>query len=194
MTVRRNISGLVLLSLSILLLALTPGSAQAAVTCEASMTDLNFGAVDPLSGDTAATATLNWSCTNDSPVFGANIRICFSIGAGSNGSGQTRPRQISGSNSPLQFQLYKDASGSQAWGSVHASATTQPLEEAFSLPVAWFWNPRPKSGSATLYGKIPGNQPGVAAGNYHSLFSGAEAMISFNYTETIFGTGFPSSS
>lgn len=174
---------------------LAPSAAHATVSCTASMTNLAFGTYDPQAGATNVTATLTWSCSNNNVWAGANVAVCFSIGSGAGGTGQTNPRQIAGGpGSPLLFQLYRDSGHSLIWGSVNTPATPNPVQQNFSIPLAFFGNIESHSGTETLYGVVPGNQTGVTAATYSSLFSGANAMISLQYTETFLGTGTPPAS
>lgn len=171
---------------------LAPGTAHADVSCTANMTNLAFGTYDPQAGTTNVTATLTWSCSNNNGWAGANVSVCFNIGSGAGGAGQTNPRQIAGgTGSPLLFQLYRDSGHSLIWGSVNTPATPNPVQRSFSIPLAFFGNIESHSGTETLYGTVPGNQTGVTAAMYSSLFSGTNAMITFQYTETFLGTATP---
>jgi spore coat protein U-like protein len=172
-----------------------PNTASATVTCSATMGNLTFGSFDPQTGATPVSAKLNWTCRNDNSWAGANVNVCFSIGAGSAGAGQTNPRQIVGGiGNPLKFQLYRDTNYLQIWGSVLTPATPDPVRRTFSIPLAFFGAVQSHSDTETLYGTIAGNQTGVTAGTYTSQFNAAEARISFNYNETFLGTGTPPSS
>lgn len=165
---------------------LVPRNAEAAVTCTAKIgppASLNFGNYDPQSATAPQpTATLTWSCTNNTFLVGAAVNVCFSIGAGTAGGGQTNPRQMSGSGSPLQFQIYKDGGHSQVWGSV---ATNNAVPMTLNIP----WLAGTVQGvPIPLYGLMPVGQSGVSAGLYSSSFSGTDAKISFQYNEALFST------
>lgn len=168
-------------------------SAQAVVTCSASMTNLNFGNFDPLLGGSNATATVNWQCTNDNVFLEANVTLCLSIGSGED-STATQPRTMNdGTGDPLEFQLYRDAGQSQIWGSVTTSATPDPVQHSMRLGLGSLGS-KTVSGSDTLYGVLAAGQNGVTPGTYSSQFTGGHAMLSFQFVENSAGQGTPPAS
>lgn len=152
--------------------------AQAAdINCSAEMDELNFGPIDPISGsDVTSTATIHWKCTARGFLSSAKIRMCLSIGTGTNGGSQIHPRQVKGDGSSLEYQLYRDATHSQVLGS--ANGRGNPIEMKILIGGI---TPRGKTkeGDITVYGLLPAGQTGVTPGEYTSAFAGANAMVSF---------------
>src|ERR1044072_8160964 len=74
--------------------AIAPTRAGAqSITCSATMTNVAFGSVNPLSSQTDANATLNYSCTNSSTIATRYATVCFSIRDGGQGGGHAHPRR-----------------------------------------------------------------------------------------------------
>ncbi|QOY92694.1 spore coat U domain-containing protein [Massilia sp. UMI-21] len=102
---------------------LLAGASARADTCEASMTDISFGSINPIaSGDVHASGTLTVTCTwtvlNLQPplLLLPSVNVCVNLGAGSGGGGI--PRYLSNGSQRLAFNLYTGASYSDAsvWG------------------------------------------------------------------------------
>lgn len=171
----RLFSLLILLAGSVLL----PRTAHAVdpVVCTASVSQINFGTVDPsTAGNTDVNSTLTWSCHNNTSnqYFGT---ICFNIGNGPSGLDASNDRQIQGSGGSLGFQIYSDASRTQVWGSVTSSPYSQPVTQTF-----WI-DKKNKSGGTVgntipVYGRLMGNQPAVTAGTYTTTISPPDVRIS----------------
>jgi spore coat protein U-like protein len=164
------------LALPLLLLACTEAGAQ--ITCDADMSDLAFGAVDPQSSQTDATANFSYTCRNGSFFLTYSARVCFSIGDGAQGAGQTNPRQMQdGAGDVLTFQLYQNASRSLVWGSDFFGVFSTPLEQTVTLSAG-----RSVTRTATLYGRVTANQTGAIPGSYLDSFSGGHTAITINDT------------
>ena len=86
-----------------------PRGAQAqSITCSATMTNVSFGSVNPLSSQTDANAMLSYSCQNSANST-RYATVCFSIGDGVQGGGAANPRRMqNGAGDPLMFQLWHD--------------------------------------------------------------------------------------
>ena len=128
-------------------------SAQAQVLCSASsMTPLKFGNVDPLSSQTDASATFSMVCRNDEAATRA-ATVCLSIG---------QPRQMINGSNQLNFQLYKDASRTETWGSQFAGALPSALQ--FNITLG------PGASNIlvekTLYGRVLPGQTAAVPGSY----------------------------
>jgi spore coat protein U-like protein len=148
------------------------GSAMAQ-SCSFSVTDINFGNVDTLSGAPSnTTATVNISC-NGGPI-GANFRICLNINAGSGGetSGIRQMRNIA--NAPLDHNFYQDAARVTPWGSREQPALGAPVALTLTAPILGS-----ASTTETIYGRVLGSQRSASTGLYTSTFSGAQT--SFNW-------------
>lgn len=93
--------------------------ANAAITCTASNTTINFGAFDVLSGATlSGSGTMRVTCVN---VGAPTTRVTYNI------SLATSPaRQMAPPSGPdrLTYQLYLDAGQSQVWGDGTAGTFT----------------------------------------------------------------------
>lgn len=147
--------------LALLLLSAAP--AQAAITCTASITSLNFGTVDPLANQTTATATLSYRCTNGGNGMDS-ARVCFSFGA-------PEPRVMSSGPHQLPFQIYKDSARTQAWGSQNANASLNVVVSVH--------RDTPVSGSVSLYGQL-GSAATAVPGNYTYQTSSAHLTMTLN--------------
>ncbi len=150
--------------------------AVAAPSCSATMTGLNFGDVDLVTGGTlTASATLNYTCTNDNSNA-RYARLCFNIGDGSasqaSAGGHWDPRILrDGSTNEMNVQFYQGAT-SVIWGS-----TTQPIPDAYDVTLTLpqrvnGFTPSVTTGSATLRGVISTGQAALPPGLYQSSFTG----------------------
>lgn len=150
--------------------------ASAAPSCSATMTALNFGDVDLVSGGTmTASATLNYTCTNDNSNT-RYARLCFNIGDGSasqaSGGGHWDPRILrDGSANEMNVQFYQGGTAA-IWGS-----TTQPIPDAYDVTLTLPQRingstPSVTTRSLTLRGVISTGQAGLPPGQYQSSFTG----------------------
>jgi len=164
--------------------------AEAAVSCSGSgmsVSDINFGSVNPLSGAVDVTGTLSgYTCTNTGNASSngnspQTFELCFDL-LGQNSS----PRSMNDSNGDvLQFELYTDSAHSIVWGnqSYGTPLTTAP----FTLPS----DSLPHTGPPlTIYGRVFGGQTSAQPGNYSDFFSAGQ--ITFTFTNTN-GSATPSS-
>jgi spore coat protein U-like protein len=146
------------------------------ISCNASMTDVVFGTVNPLASQTTANATLNYTCTNSSSFQTRSATVCFSIGDGAQGAGQTNPRQMQdGAGDILRFQLYQNASYGTVWGSTFFGVFSTPLQVNLTLGIRAV-----RSGTATLYGRVNNGQTGAIAGSYQDDFAGSHTALTIN--------------
>lgn len=165
--------------------------ADATTTCTATMTDINFGNVDPTGALVNATATLSYSCTHTGGLlgglYGAYVRMCFSIDAGAATGSTYNPRRMTNASSdPMTFQLYRDAGRSQIWGSVD-DATYLPRQQDLQFQI--LSNGQVQNGTATLYGQVPAGQAGLGVGHYTDAFSGTHTKFSYNVNEVLLSLG-----
>lgn len=104
---------------AVLVLAMlaAPGTAAAAASCSASVTNGSFSPLDTLNATTAnTTATLTFSCTGLTP--GLPVTLCPSLDAGTGGSDGAGGRRLAGpGGANVAFQIYQDSGRSQTWGS-----------------------------------------------------------------------------
>lgn len=149
-------------ALALLPLLLAAAPAARADICSASLTNLSFGSVSPITGsDIYATASGNVSCSwtllNPTPPFLLllpKVTVCVNIGLGSN-STATAPRTLGNSTNRLQYNLYRDNTYSVAaiFGGPGTPATPTPLSLSGT-------SPNLITGGTinmpfTVYGKIP---------------------------------------
>jgi len=157
-------------------LAIAPVRASAqSITCSATMTNVVFGTVNPLSSQTDANATLNYSCTNSSNSATRYATVCFSIGDGAQGGGNANPRRMQdGSGNPLYFQLWQNASRTTVWGSSFFGVNT-PVD--VDLTIA---RRATVTGSATMYGRVVNGQTTAVPGAYQDQFTGNHTAVTIN--------------
>ncbi|AEG58266.1 spore coat U domain-containing protein [Sinorhizobium meliloti] len=161
-------------AVSFLLFLLLP-SLSFAQSCNFSISNLNFGAVDTLSGSqTNSTATININCTG---LTLQRILICPNLGAGSGGSSSAAARQMLNGANLLNYQLYSDSARSVVWGSFSWPYPARSPAYALTLDALGS-----ASGTITIYGAVQGGQSVVAPGTYLSTFSGGEAPFRYFYS------------
>ncbi len=118
-----------------------------------SVTDVNFGIYDTLSGSALnSTGSLTVTCTTFDIVT-------TSIGASPN-SGGFNPRRMRNPSTGelLDYNLYRDSSRTQIWGNGTQGTYT-------TTNIIWYGG---GSFTRTIYGRIPGGQD-VGVGNYSDL-------------------------
>ncbi len=153
------------------------GAGQAhALTCSASMSDINFGSISVRSGVTNSTSgTLQINC---SEALVSVVGVCVRIGPGSGGAGGgMSPRYMRrADNAALNYELRPNGNGSAngTWTSVYVL-----------IPVLL------GSGSAslTVYADITSSGTTIGTGLYASTFSGAsDIRLDYGVADcTIFG-------
>lgn len=166
--------------LAVLLLAaggmlhVVPAHAAGAITCtSASMSNVSFGTVNPLSSLATTTATLTYSCSNTDKNNTHSATICFSIGEPA--GAQTNPRQMSSGTNKLNFQLYQNPSYTTVWGSQFFGSNT-PLVVTLHLAKGT----SQKNATATLYAQVLGGQTTAAAGSYADNYQTGDTAITIN--------------
>ncbi|HVV97760.1 MAG TPA: spore coat U domain-containing protein [Rhodanobacteraceae bacterium] len=152
-----------------------PRCAEAqSITCSATMTNVSFGAVNPLSSQTDANATLSYTCENSANAT-RYATVCFSIGDGVQGGGAANPRRmLDGAGDPLMFQLWQNAAHTTVWGSTFFGVNT-PVEVNVSIA-----RRGSVSGSATLYGRVVAGQTTAVPGAYQDQFTGNHTALTIN--------------
>jgi spore coat protein U-like protein len=159
-----------------LVLVLAPSSADAQ-SCSFSVSNVNFGNVDTLSGAAVdVTGTVDLTCS--SGVL-TNVRVCLNLNAGSGGATAGIRHLRNAANVPLNYNLYQDAARTVPWGSREQPALGSPVAVDFVQILL------PVSQSRTIHARILPNQQGAQTGLYTSVFSGAQ--VSFNYESYLLG-------
>ncbi len=168
---------------------LASSHARATTTCSATMTDLSFGTVVPGGAAVNATATLNYSCTYSGflgSLFGDYVRLCFSIGTGSGGSGYNPRAMTSGAGDTMNFQIYSNSGNSTVWGGTGSAYTVPQTTLQFTV----LSNGTTQNGSLTVYGQVPMGQAALGAGTYMSAFNtAANVQLTYAYNEVLLSLG-----
>lgn len=152
----------------------TPFSTAHALTCSYSVSTLNFGSVNVLSGGAVdSTATMGITCSGGTPL--ERVRLCPNLGAGSGGS-TTAARQMASGTSKLNFQLYQNSARTTVWGSNLASFTAQPPALTLNLNSLGTGAVSP---APTVFARVLGGQSTVATGSYVSTFSSTNAQLRY---------------
>jgi spore coat protein U-like protein len=161
-------------AVSFLLFLLLP-SLSWAQSCSFSVSNMNFGAVDTLSGSQInSTATININCSG---LALQRILICPNLGSGSGGATSAAARQMLSGANTLNYQLYSDTARSVIWGSFSWPYAARSPAYALTLNALGSG-----SGTITIYGAVPGGQSLVTPGTYLSTFSGSEAPFRYFYS------------
>lgn len=165
--------GLLLPLLCGVLWGLPAENTQAAVTCTASMTNVDFGSVDLVSGTgLTTTAMLTYACTNGNNAR-TFARVCFDVGDGIEGSGNFNPRVMKDtSGNALQFQIYQPPGFSIVLGSEFNTITPNPY--VLNLDLA---KGASSSGSASMQGRLATPQTTVPPGSYQGQFTGIHTAV-----------------
>ena len=154
---------------------------HAAVSCTATMTDVNFGSVDLIAGvGLTSSGTLNYTCTNDATSV-TNVRVCFNIGDGDQSLGFFNPRRMKNGADILQFQIFHTA-GSIIWGSTGNGTVPLPFTANFSIPKKSGGVNGRVSGSTTMTGQLLSGQGAAPVGNYQDFFSAAGGHTSISWS------------
>lgn len=145
-----------------------------ALTCSFSLNDFNFGVVDVLSSanplaQVSANATI--TCSRGFLEPPNSVTVCGEFGTGTGGRVGSQRTMASGANA-LNFNIYSDAGGTSILGASNLPQIGSPLRIVFAAN-----NFSILGGTATqnvtLYGRVNGNQPTAAIGNYVSQWLGA---------------------
>lgn len=160
------------LLLAVLLLLI--GQMAHAQTCSATITAINFGNVNPISGAAvSASGSITVSCDWTIISLAPNAQVCLNLNA-------TNPLSMTSGSNALQYGLYQDAADSIAWGS--ATAGTTPISLTLAKPLLGTTAVQ----TISYYGLIAANQPLVPTINdgstvYSQAFSGAQTALNYAY-------------
>lgn len=151
---------------------LAPNTARAQ-TCSASITDIDFGTVNPLSTSAVdALATLRITCT--SIPRNAAVKICASISDGSGGSSGAVRLLRGPSSATMSYQLFQDANRTRGWGATDNN-------QLGTVPAFTLGNGTSTSatGATSIYARLFGGQSTAAPGSYVSSYTGAETAFTY---------------
>jgi spore coat protein U-like protein len=141
--------------------------AVAAISCTASMTNINFGSVNVLSG-AAVNTTGTETITCSGAAANTTYRFCSNIKSGPDISG-TQRRMASGSNF-LNFDLYKDSARTQEWGNYTAGLFGGGSQNDFTSNGSGNI-----SATITVYAKLDGSQQTAPPGSYSETMSASSS-------------------
>ncbi len=160
-------------------IAVAPSAVRAQnISCSATMTNVSFGNVNPLASQTDANATLDYNCANSANTT-RFATVCFSIGDGAQGAGNSNPRLMQdGAGDDLFFQLFQNAAHTTVWGSSFFGVNTPVL---VNVTIARHAS---TVGSATMYGRVVNGQTTARPGAYQDQFSGSHTAITINESAT----------
>ena len=153
--------------ISFVIACFTTATPAAAISCSLSMTSINFGSVNVLSGAAAyttgaGTITCSGASKNTSYVF------CTNITAGANASGNQR-RMISGTNT-LNFDLYQNSAHTTEWGNYTSGYLGGGNQSSFTSSGSGTI-----SGTVTVYAALDGSQQTAIPGSYSETMSGSSS-------------------
>jgi spore coat protein U-like protein len=137
-------------------LANAPASAANVASCAISATSISFGAYDPTSS-TPVTPTGSISVTCNL-VSGFSLLIAYTITLSTGSSGSYLTRKMTGTATPMSYNLYTNSGMTQVWGD-GVTAGTSADSGGYLLGLGSVVL------SYTVYAKLPAQQL-VAAGIY----------------------------
>lgn len=178
-----QIFGLLLVCLS--LWWLPAGNAHATVTCTATMSDVTFANVDIVKASgLAASATLQYTCSNTDTGKAVNVSLCAAIDGGQAHQSTVNPSYMSSGANPLYFNLLLPG-GTIIWGS-RTYGTTE-YTAAFLIEKAPGRNtPATASGSAAITGTVASPLPNANAvpGSYTDSFANGSTALTYTYSNS----------
>src|SRR5688572_8466091 len=159
----------------------------AAQTCSFSMTDLDFGTIDPTTGQNVdGLATLSISCSGI--PTNQQIRICAHICQGSGGMDATAStRYMTSGSAQLQYNIYRQSISTGVWGARGTAGTAICGSGWSALNLVHAITASPDnsgnySTTVSAYGRIFGGQSNLAAGTYVSSFAnGSSSRAAASY-------------
>lgn len=173
------------------------GRAHALTNCSiTSITTVAFGPVNPTDGLVDGSATIDYSCTYTGGLLGGlyGVYLTGCIGLAPDDLGSVSPRTLlNANNDRMRYELYKDSQRTSVWGPV-GNATYTPL--TFQLQFTILASPQTRTGSATIYGRVPAGQTTLSACGYSGTLAGGTGAngIAYRYTEALLSLGtFPAS-
>ncbi len=160
----------------------TAQASVAGINCTATVTSINFGIADPSllgqslfngngNSNLQTTGYVTYFCTNSTAVA-RTVDVCISLG---NPGGGAQRSLTNAGNGAISYQLYKDPSGQNTWGS-NASPSTwgTPFVAAASVPASGTTAPV----TVPIYATLAANQSWfTGSGTYSALYTNADVGI-----------------
>lgn len=158
-------------------------AAVTGVTCNATMTSINFGNVDPsslgigLNGNGGSnlntTGFLTYYCTNTNATP-QTITACFSIGNPGGGAS----RSMTGPNSSkLSYNIYQDAARSIPWGSKYQTTWGSPVAANITIPAKGTSPPVTVPAYATIASNQAVGLLGLSTGSYSANYAAGDVAL-----------------
>jgi spore coat protein U-like protein len=138
-------------------LATAPAWAQLSVaSCSATATSVPFGSYDPTSATPLTpTGSVSVSCNL---IAGVSLLVAYTVTLSTGSSGSYITRKMTGTATPMNYNLYLNGSWTQVWGD-GVSGGSVSKSDGYLLGLGSV------SKSYTVYAKLPAQQL-VAAGGY----------------------------
>lgn len=145
-------------------LATSQAQATSVASCSATSVPISYGAYDPTSS-AALTPTGSISVTC-SLISGVSLLVAYTISLSAGSSGSFAARKMTGTTTPMSYNLYLDGGWLTVWGD--GTGGSQTKSDGYLLGVN-------VTTTYTVYSKLPAKQL-VAAGSYAD-----NVMITISY-------------
>lgn len=150
-------------------------AAVAGITCNAVVTDVNFGNVGTprppghavIDINTSTTGYLTYYCTNTTATP-QSITACISLGS----PGGKNPRQVSSGGNSMNYNLFQDAAGTIPWGSIYRTTWGTARMVPISVPA----NGTSAPTTLPIYATITANQS-TQAGTYTDTYGQGDVAM-----------------
>lgn len=135
-------------------LGTAPAWAASLASCSASVTPVSFGTYDPTNPSAVTpTGSIAVSCQL---VLGVSLLVAYTISLSAGSSGSFTARKMTGTTTPMSYNLYLDGGWTQVWGDGTGGSVSK--SDGYLLGVG-------TTLTYTVYAKLPARQL-VAAGGY----------------------------
>jgi spore coat protein U-like protein len=140
--------------------ALAPSSATAAYGCAVAVVGVNFGTYDPIvAAPDDSAGRVDVTCTN---IPGTGLdNVAYTIALSPGVAGNFNPRRLASGNARLDYNLFRDAGRTQAWG----NGTSGSFLVSGSLRVGPGQGNGTRTNTHDIFGRVPAQQD-AAAGAY----------------------------
>jgi len=146
--------------LGIVLTLMATSAKASAFKCDVTATGLNFGGYDVFDNVAKdATGTITVTCNAPEQNPNAPIPVLISLSPGSSGTFAQRQMHSAAGSTPLNYNLFTNASCSTIWGD--GSGPSSVLNNFVTKNSPWM---------ATIFGRMPPRQ-NVSAGQYSDLIT-----------------------
>lgn len=153
-----------------------------ALTCSATIGNINFGNVNVLSGANplaTASAPVAVTCSKGLLELPGDVTVCVYLGDGSSGWDGSSQRYLKNGVNNLGYNLYKDAARTQVWGSAAIFAAAGPKRYVFNSGSVLIVLGGSSTINDTIYASVNPGQGMAPVGSYSSTFSSAHTLVRF---------------